>query len=196
MQTITIETINDGNIEPCRLLCDELMAFQKSKARLYPQAFDTMTFETRMKKSYENALEKHVAVVRDNEIPVGYVFSTINIVQEKERGYMPDWAPKNGNVTGFYPDWVELPQKIGCLSNLYLRDGYKGMGFGSTLTNMAMDWFSSFEDCKLVFVYISNGNDAALDFYTKKGFTYSHEVFGGFIVSCVFRLPVTGMDKQ
>jgi hypothetical protein len=46
---------------------------------------------------------------------------------------------------------------------------------------MSMEWLESFKDVDLVFIYVSNGNDAALHFYLSRGFTFSHDVFGGFI---------------
>lgn len=55
------------------------------------------------------------------------------------------------------------------------------MGIGSKLLNKAMEWLESFPDVNVSFVYISNGNDNALDFYIKHGFTFSHDVFGEFI---------------
>ena len=180
-ENLTFEILNDESLDQCRDLCNELMVFQKSKAHILPELFDFMNFETRMKPSYKEALEKQVVVAKDSGVPIGYVFSTINLVEEKDRIGLPDWAPKTENQTGFYPDWVKLPQKIGCLSNLYLRDEYKNMGLGSKLTNMAMDWLCGFPDSNLAFVYISNGNDYAYNFYLNKGFTYSHELFGGFI---------------
>lgn len=181
MQNITIETIEDGNIEQCRELCDTLMAFQKSKAHIQPECFDLMTFDTRMKKSYENAFRSQVVVVKDDGISVGYVFSTIDNVTIRDKDAYPDWAPVSENSMGFYPGWVELPQKIGCLSNLYLRDEYRGLGLGTKLFDMTMEWLESFSDVDLIFVYISNGNDAALKFYLDHGFIFSHDVFGGFI---------------
>lgn len=181
MGNITLETIKDGNIEECRTLCNELMAFQKSKATIHPEMFDYMNFDTRMKKSYDGALETQVVVVKDDSVPVGYIFSTIDEVGPEAKEVFPDWAPKTETTTGFYPDWLELPKKIGCLSNLYLRDEYRGMHLGSQLFNIAMDWLESFEDVDLTFVYISNGNDTAMKFYLDNGFNYSHEVYNGFI---------------
>lgn len=182
MNNITIEVVTDGNIEQCRELCNELMTFQKSKATLAPEAFDTMNFDTRMKKSFEHALASQVVVVKDNGIPVGYVFSTIDLIEE-QNGSIPDWAPVEDLETckGFYPEWVQLPKKIGCLNNLYIRDEYRAMKLGSKLFDMSMAWLESFADVDLIFVYVSNGNDAALHFYLSRGFTYSHDVFGGFI---------------
>lgn len=182
MENITIEVVKDGNIEQCRDLCNELMAFQKSQAAIAPEAFDTMNFDTRMKKSYESSLHSQVIVVKDKGIPVGYVFSTIDTI-EKSKGSYPEWAPIDDiqNSIGFYPDWVHLPKKIGCLNNLYLRDEYRDMGHGSRLFEMSMEWLESFPEVDLVFIYVSNGNDAALKFYLSRGFTFSHDVFGGFI---------------
>lgn len=181
MLNLIFETIRDDNIELCRELCDELMSFQKSKATISPEAFDGMNFDTRMKKSYEGALRKHVVVVKDGAEPVAYVFSAIDEESEASRNYFPDWAPGGENYMGFYPEWVRLPQKIGCLNNLYIRDKYRGLGIGAKLCDMSMEWLNSFSDCDLSFVYISNGNDEAYNFYIRKGFKYSHEVFGGFI---------------
>ena len=181
MQNITFEVIRDENIEQCRGLCNELMAFQKSKARVHPEWFDFMNFDTRMKKSHENALRSQTIVVKNNDIPVGYVFSTIDNVEASDRNAYPAWASPEENSVGFYPEWVALPQKIGCLSNLYVRDEYRALGLGKELCRRTMEWLESFSDVNLTFVYISNGNDAALRFYLKHGFTFSHDVFGGFI---------------
>lgn len=50
MENITIEVVKYWSIEKCRELCNELMEFQKSKATINPERFDTMSIETRMKK--------------------------------------------------------------------------------------------------------------------------------------------------
>ncbi len=181
MGDITIKVIRDDNIELCRVLCNELMAFQKSKAFIMPELFDLMHFDTRIKYSYEKALRKHVAVVFDDETPVGYVFSTIDRVKPEDNAAKPEWAPEDGK--GFYPEWVAFTENIGCLNNLYLREEYRGMGLGKKLFDISMEWLDSFDDTDITFVFISNGNQAALDFYLKNGFVYSHDVFGGFIIS-------------
>jgi GNAT superfamily N-acetyltransferase len=95
---------------------------------------------------------------------------------------------KSGNSIGFYPDNIKLPQKIGCLNNLYIKEEYRGLKIGNQLFAKAMEWFRGFKDVRLLFVYISNGNDAALDFYLKRGFTYSHDVFGRFIKAAYMSL--------
>ena len=181
MQNITIETLNNGDIEQCRDLCNELMAFQKSKAHIHAEWFDLMNFDTRMKKSCEEALRHQVIVAKDHGVPIGYIFSTIDPIEPADRNACPDWAVTDEKSLGFYPEWVSLPQEIGCLSNLYLRDKYRGSGIGTKLFDKAMEWLESFSGVDLIFVYISNGNDAALQFYLNHGFAFSHDVFGGFI---------------
>jgi Acetyltransferases len=181
MANITYELITDGNIEICRDLCNALMAFQKEQATIGKEAFDMMNFDTRMKVSYAGALRAHVVVAKDGDKAVGYIFSTIDETPEEARGYFPPWAPKGEGFIGFYPEWLELPQNTGCLSNLYVLPEYKGMGIGKKLTEMAVEWLESFDDVDISFVYISNGNDNAEEFYKKFGFTYCHDVYGGFI---------------
>jgi GNAT superfamily N-acetyltransferase len=181
MGTITFQIVEDGNIEPCRHLCNELMAYQQSKAKLMPEVFDKMNFDSRMKSSFELALASHVVIAWDIE-PIGYIFSTIENVSYKD-SHIPDWASNisDGEILGFYPKWENLPEKTGCINNLYLRKEYQGTGLGAKLMDMAMEWLRSSTGIDIVFVYISNGNDGAMDFYKKAGFEHSHEVFGGFI---------------
>lgn len=183
MSTITYEIITDGDIEICRDLCNELMAFQQETAVRNKENFDSMNFDTRMKRSFNGAKDKQVIVAKDNGTPVGYIFSTIDDVTEGAKNYTPDWAPASpsGEMLGFYPDWFTVPQRAGCLSNLYVRPEYKGKGIGGKLFEMSMEWLESFEDSDITFVYISNGNQNAYDFYMAHGFEPSHEVFGGFI---------------
>ena len=189
MANLSIEIVKDGNIEQCRDLCNELMAFQKSKATMAPEAFDGMSFETRLKPSFERALRSRLIVVKDDGVPVGYVFSTIDVVPQDDQPDIPAWAPVRAGekALGLYPDWVTPLEKVGCLSQLYFRDEYRGMGLGGKLICMAMEWLGSFPDCNLAFVYISNGNDDAYDVYIRKGFTFSHDVFGGFIKAACYR---------
>jgi GNAT superfamily N-acetyltransferase len=127
-----------------------------------------------------------IIIAKDNGIPIGYVFSTIENVNDGDKSHIPDWAPVDDArvVKGFYPDWNDFPNKVRCLNHLFFRESYqsyRGMGIGPKLLNMAMEWLEGFPDVNVSFVYVSNGNDAALDFYIKHGFTFSHDVFGGFI---------------
>ena len=185
MDVISLDIVEGEDIALCKDLCNELMAFQQEKAVFHPECFNGMNFETRMKPSYHGALRAQVIVAKANGVPVGYIFSTIDDITDAMRKAIPAWAPVVENSQGLYPDWLELPAKIGCLSNLYVRDAYRGTGLGHTLTEKAMEWLGSFSDCSTAFVFISNGNDSALRFYQRHGFAYSHEVYGGFIQAAV-----------
>lgn len=184
MRDIKIEVIEDDNIEQCKILCNELMALQKSKAMISPECFDYMTFDTRMKPSFEQASARQVIVAKDKGVPIAYVFSVIEHTEDK-LGVFPDWVAQTDteNMQGFYPDWDDLPKKIGCLNNIFIKDEYRSLGLGSRLFNQAMAWLESFDDVDVIFIYVSNGNDDALKFYANKGFQYSHDVFGGFITA-------------
>lgn len=190
---IAFEVVRDGNIEQCRDLCNELMAYQKARAVLAPEAFDAMNFDTRMKRSYEHALDSQVIVAKDGGVPVGYVFSTVERVTEEDMRAVPAWAPapvdRKESIQGFYPDWIVPPITVGCLSNLYIRDAYRGTGLGSELFDRALSWLESHPAIDDIFIYVSNGNEAALRFYLDRGFTFSHEVFGGFIQAVYRKKP-------
>ncbi len=179
MGNITFELVTDENVEQCRELCNELMAFQASKGKIMPEILAGMNFDNRLAPSYANAQTKHLVVMKDDGVPVGYVYSTMDYVPEAARTAAPPWAPKVG--TGFFPDWLELPQWVGGVNNLYIKDAYRKSGAGQKLFDMAMDWLKSFEDCKIILIHVSNGNENAYKFYEKNGFTFSHDVFGGFI---------------
>lgn len=180
MGEVLFETILGDRIEEMRDLCCELMAHQKSLATISPGSFDKMNFDTRMKRSFETAEDSQIVAAKDGPLAVGYVFSTIeNAVPAVS---LPDWAPPGSERTlGFYPVWLKLPCKIGCLNNLYLRGSHRGMSLGDRLFDASIGWLESFSDVGVTFVYISNGNTRAMDFYLSRGFTYSHDVFDGFI---------------
>lgn len=44
-----------------------------------------------------------------------------------------------------------------------------------------MEWLKQFDDVDDLFIYVSNGNEKALEFYKRKGFYVSHDILDGFI---------------
>ena len=187
---ITFNVIEDNNIEKCRDLCNELMAFQGSKAVKYLGVFERMSFETRMVPSYSSAVDKLVITAECDGVPIGYVFASVerltqeNIHVKKEN--LPPWAQESYDddgevVTGLYPLWME-PQLVGHVNNLYVKDEFRGYGLGRQLVEKSMDWLRENPALEYMFVHVSNGNTAAEDFYKKLGFEYSHDVFKGFII--------------
>ncbi len=146
------------------------MAFQKSKAHITPERFDSMNFETRMIPSVKSALHNYIEIVKDDEEIAGYVYSNV--------------SPKEAcsNVFATFFDLTSVGKShVGCLSKFLIKDGYRQYGIGSVLFNMSMEWLSQFKDVEDYFIYVSNRNTEALEFYTRKGVTVSHEILDGFI---------------
>ncbi|PFA63071.1 GNAT family N-acetyltransferase [Bacillus sp. AFS015802] len=167
------EVIPEENAESCRELCNELMAFQKSKATIAPERFDSMNFETRLLPSIKRAVHNYLVVVKNpemnNEI-IAYVYTNIS----------PKETYSNEFATFFDLSSVQN-ENVGCLSQFYIKEGYRQFGIGSKLFRMSMEWLATFDDVEDYFVFTSNGNQEALAFYQRKGFTISHDILDGFI---------------
>ena len=167
------EVIPEEKAEYCRDLCNELMLFQKSKASIAPERFDSMNFDTRMLPSIRSALHNYLVVVKDHDQQdeiISYVYTNIS----------PKEAYANDFATFFDLSSVQK-ENVGCLSQFYIKVGYRQYGIGSKLFSMSMEWLKSFEDIEDYFVFTSNGNHEALAFYKRKGFTVSHDILDGFI---------------
>ncbi len=164
------EIISEAEIECCRELCNELMIFQKSKAHIQPELFDNMNFDTRMIPSVKKALHNYIVVVKDENQIVGYVYSNIS----------PKETYSNEFATFFDLSSVTR-ENVGCLSQFYIREGYRQYGIGSKLFTMSMEWLQQFDEIEDYFIFVSNGNDDALEFYKRKGFSISHDILDGFI---------------
>lgn len=167
---ITYEVIPNDKIEYCRDLCNELMVFQKSVATVTPELFDPMSFDTRMVPSVKSALHNYIVVVRDDNKPVGYVYSNVS----PKETYSSDFAT-------FFDLSTVKNDNVGCLSQFYIKEEYRQMGIGSVLFDMSMKWLKEFDDIDDYFVFVSNGNTNALEFYKSKGFVVSHDILDGFI---------------
>ncbi|UOQ45932.1 GNAT family N-acetyltransferase [Halobacillus salinarum] len=167
---VTYEVIPDANIEECRDLCNQLMNYQKSIAHITPERFDSMNFETRLLPSIQHAKHNFTVVVKDHDELIGYVYSNIS----------PKEAYDNEFATFF--DLASVSNDhVGCLSQFYLKEGYRKFGIGSVLFNKSMNWLSQFQNVGDYFVFVSNGNHQALNFYKQKGFTPTHDILDGFI---------------
>ena len=167
---ITYEMISDEQIECCRDICNELMIFQKSKAYIKPELFDNMNFDTRMIPSVEKALHNYTVIVKDEDKIVGYVYSNIS----PKETYSNDFAT-------FFDLSSVSKDNVGCLSQFYISEGYRQFGIGSKLFNMSMEWLGQFKGIEDYFIFVSNGNEDALEFYKRKGFSVSHDILDGFI---------------
>ena len=167
---IQYEVISEDNISCLKNLVNELMAYQKSKATIHPEFFDNMNFETRMIPSVNNAKYNYIVVAKDDDEIVGYVYSNIS----------PKETYSNDFATFFDLDSVNN-EDVGCLSQFYIKEGYRSLGIGSVLFEKSRDWLRLFPTIDDLFIFVSNGNDEALKFYEGKGFKISHQILDGFI---------------
>ena len=167
---IVYEVVPEDRIFCIKELCNDLMAYQKAKAHIRPELFDNMCFETRMLPSIQSASANYIVIAKDNNEIVGYVYSNI----------APKETYSNAFATFFDLDSVKKSE-VGCLSQFYLKEGYRNQGIGSVLFDMSLQWLSSFQSIDDLFIFVSNGNDTALNFYQHKGFKISHQILDGFI---------------
>ncbi|WP_226534917.1 GNAT family N-acetyltransferase [Fictibacillus halophilus] len=172
MKTLNLkfEVLPDEKIECCRDLCNELMVYQKSKAHIKPELFDNMNFETRLIPSINKAIHNYTVVVKDEDQIVAYVYSNIS----SKETYSNEFATFF-DMSSVYRD------NVACLSQFYIKEDYRQYGIGSKLFNMSMEWIKLFDDVDDYFIYVSNGNNDALEFYKRKGFSISHDILEGFI---------------
>jgi GNAT superfamily N-acetyltransferase len=164
------EILPDDKIESCRDLCNELMVFQKAKAYIKPELFDSMNFDTRLVPSINKAIHNYIVIVKDNNEIIAYVYSNIS----------PKETYSNEFATFFDMSSVSK-ENVGCLSQFYIKENYRQYGVGSKLFTISMNWLNRFDEVEDYFIYVSNGNHDALEFYQRKGFSVSHDILDGFI---------------
>lgn len=172
---IHYEVISGDQITGIRDLCNELMAYQKSKTTIYPELFDGMCFETRMVPSIAGAKANYIVAAKDGEEMVGYAYSNIS----PKETYSTDYATLQ--CDSFFDFDSVAGDDVSCLSQFYLREAYRKSGIGSVLFKQSMDWLRSYPDIHDLFIFVSNGNENALQFYLGKGFKISHQILAGFI---------------
>ena len=182
---IEIRDITDSNAEMCSELCNELMKFQAKQSYLRTDVLNAMTFENRLKPSFENAQMKKLLIALDRQKPIGYVYADVADLTEDAKYYVPDWAKslyRKGHLI-FFPSEQKMPARLGTFNNIYIKPEYHGFGLGDKLTRCVMDWMKGIEKISGIYVYVSNGNEQVADFYKKYGFNFSHNVLGGFITA-------------
>jgi GNAT superfamily N-acetyltransferase len=167
---IHYKVISDDSAISIKDLCNELMEYQKSKAYIHPELFDNMCFETRMLPSLRSSKANHIIVAFDDLDIVGYVYSNIS----SKNNYSNDFAT-------FFDLASIKNDDVGCLSQFFIKEAYRNTGIGSTLFSMSYEWLNSFQSINDLFIFVSNGNDNALNFYQRKGFQVSHQILDGFI---------------
>jgi GNAT superfamily N-acetyltransferase len=172
---INYEVIPEKDIDCLKDLCNDLMSYQKSVAPIHPEFFDSMRFETRMLPALKSAKKNHIIVAKDGNQLVGYAYSTI------ASKYIYSGGFATLQCDAFFDFDSVKTEAVGCLSQFYIKEGYRNRGIGSVLFDMSMNWLRTFNHIKDLFIFVSNGNDGALRFYQNKGFKISHQILDGFI---------------
>ena len=194
---IEIRDYSKANVEACRDLCNELMKFQAEQSHTGTDVLAAMTFDNRLKPSFESALLKKLLLAFDGKDAVGYVYADVSDVAEERKLFVPEWAKEiyreGQNI--FYNSEQKLPARLGTFNNLYIKPGYHGLGIGNRLSKIVMDWMKSIERISGIYVYVSNGNERVADFYRKFGFEYSHDVLGGFIKAYYHNIPLQRLSE-
>ena len=186
---ITYCDCSNGDVEICRDLCNALMQHQAGVCKIHRDILGAMTFENRLKISFEKTKEKLLMVAFDERRPIGYIFATAEYVSKERRDFRPfqDRIENRPGYAGFIPDGVEVGTHIGEIGNLFVYPEYRGLNIGKTLMDRAMDWISSHRDLECALVHVSNGNNAGT-FYEKYGFRYVNDVMDGIIKTYELRL--------
>lgn len=172
---IRYEVISENDVACIKDLCNELMAYQKSKAHIHPEFFDSMCFETRIIPSIKSAKANYIIVAKDDDQVIGYAYSNISPKEIYSGGFA------TLQCDSFFDFDSVKNDDVGCLSQFYIKEGYRNRGIGTLLFNKSMEWLNSFESISDIFIFVSNGNDDALRFYLNKGFKISHQILDGFI---------------
>jgi GNAT superfamily N-acetyltransferase len=173
---IRFEVIPEENIVRIKELCNDLMAYQKSKAQIHPEWFDNMSFDTRVLPSVRSAKANYtIAAIDEKDEVVGYAYSNVSPKVTYSGGFAT-LAPVD-----FFDFASVKSEDVGCLSQFFIREDYRNQGIGGVLFDKSMEWLGSFDQIDDLFIFVSNGNDGALKFYRDKGFKVSHQILDGFI---------------
>ena len=182
-KVITYRDYSNGDIEICRDLCNSLMQHQANMGKIHKDVLGAMTFDTRLKPSFESTKDKLVLVAFDGDKAIGYVYASADHISEGYKNARPVWNGKVENkpeYVGFVPADVEVGTYFGEINNIFLYPEYRGLNVGKTLMDKAMEWIKAHEGVECAFVYVSNGNNAGT-FYEKYGFRYVADVMDGII---------------
>ena len=181
-KVITYCDYSNGDVTVCRDLCNALMQHQASVCKIHQDILGAMTFENRLKISFDQAKEKFLLVALDEKRPIGYIFASTEHISKERKAFYPflDKIEKKPGYLGFVPANIKIGAHVGEIGNLFIDPEYRGFNIGRTLMNRAMDWMKSHKDLECTLVYVSNGNNADT-FYEKYGFHYVNDVMDGII---------------
>ena len=145
------------DVEVLRPLVDQLFKLQAERAdKKWKQILSSMTIESRLLPDFEAEVfpyaDTQLIMVKDEDI---------------------------NRYVGFAYSAMGRDQK-GNLKLFYLEDAYRGKGVGSKLFEDAMAFIEAHQPEEIL-IYVSNGNEQGLNFYTSKGFRYKSMFMDGMV---------------
>jgi GNAT superfamily N-acetyltransferase len=128
-----------------------------------------------MLPSVKSSKANFIIAAKDGDEIVGYAYSNIS----------PKHTYSGGFATLEPVDFFDFNSvkgdDVGCLSQFFIKENYRKLGIGTVLFKESINWLNSYKAINDLFIFVSNGNDNALNFYLGKGFKISHQILDGFI---------------
>ena len=145
------------DVEVIRPLVDQLFKLQADRAEeKWKPILSSMTVESRLHPDFE-AEE--------------YPYADTQLIMVKDEDI--------NRYVGFAYSTLGRNQK-GNLKLYFTEEAYRGKGIGTKLFKDAMAFLIAHQPEEIL-IYVSNGNEQALNFYQNKGFRYKSTVFGGMV---------------
>ncbi len=145
------------DIEVIRPLVDQLFKLQAERAEeKWKPMLSSMTVESRLHPDFEAEV---------------YPYADTQLIMVKDEDI--------NRYVGFAYSTMGRDQK-GNLKLYFIEEPYRGKGIGSKLFKDAMEFIEAHKPEEIL-IYVSNGNEQALNFYMNKGFRFKSVVFGGMV---------------
>lgn len=145
------------DVEVFRPLVDQLFKLQAERAEeKWKPILSSMTIESRLHPDFEAEefpyADTQLIMVKDEDINRYVGFA-----------YSTMGRDQNGNLKLYF-----------------IEEEYRGKGIGTKLFNDAMEFIEEHQP-KEILIYVSNGNEQALNFYMNKGFRFKSLVWNGMV---------------
>ena len=145
------------DVEVFRPLVDQLFKLQAERADTkWKQILSSMTTESRLHPDFEADV---------------YPYADTQLIMVKDKDI--------NRYVGFAYSTMGRDQK-GNLKLYFIEEAYRGKGIGSKLFEDAMAFLETHQPEEIL-IYVSNGNEQALNFYMNKGFKFKSMVWDGMV---------------
>ena len=145
------------DVEVIRPLVDQLFKLQAERAdEKWKQILSSMTIESRLHPDFEAEV---------------FPYADTQLIMVKDMD--------TNRYVGFAYSVMDRDQK-GNLKLYYLEEAYRGKGIGSKMFEDAMTFIEAHQPEETL-IYVSDGNEQALNFYKSKGFKFKSLVWDGMV---------------